>query len=89
VKVHPLPVEERVSSVPGVKIARVYGRPNPLVGAVVAIDVVADDGVDPTDLQARVRAACQDLPRPWQPRSVRVVEEMKIKEGKVVRGLGD
>lgn len=89
VKVHPLPVEERVTSVAGVKIARVYGRPNPLVGAVVAVDVVPDGDVDAKDLERLVRAACHDLPRPWQPRSVRVVEELKVREGKVVRGLGD
>ena len=41
VKVHPLPVEERVKAVPGVVAARVYGRSNALTGALVAVDVVA------------------------------------------------
>ena len=86
VKVHPLPVEDRVTAVPGVRAARVYGRPNPLVGTVVAVDVVPEDGVDVADLKARVRAACADLPRPWQPRSVQVVEEIAMRENKVVRG---
>lgn len=86
VKVHPLPVEERVSAVPGVKVARVYGRTNALVGAVVAVDVVADDGVDEAALKAAIREACADLPRPWQPRSIQVVEELAMKENKVVRG---
>ena len=86
VKVHPLPVEERVTAVPGVRAARAYGRPNALVGAVVAVDVVADEGVDDRELKTAIRDACADLPRPWQPRSIRVVEELAMKENKVVRG---
>lgn len=86
VKVHPLPVEERVTSVPGVQAARVYGRANALVGAVVAIDVVGDGTVEEADLKKAVRAACVDLPRPWQPRSVQVVAELAMKENKVIRG---
>lgn len=87
VKVHPLPVEDRVAAVPGVRVARVYGRPNALVGAVVAVDVVPDDSADPDALKAAVRAACADLPRAWQPRSVRVVDELETKGGKTVRGI--
>ncbi len=86
VKVHPLPVEERVTAVPGVRAARVYGRTNALVGAVVAVDVVADDGVDERELKSTIRDACADLPRPWQPRSIQVVAELAMKENKVVRG---
>ncbi|KAA1427484.1 class I adenylate-forming enzyme family protein [Nocardioides antri] len=86
VKVHPLPVEERVAAVPGVRIARVYGRANPLVGAVVAVDVVTDEGVDERELKSAVRTACADLPRPWQPRSIQVVQELEMKENKVIRG---
>lgn len=86
VKVHPLPVEERVATVPGVRIARAYGRANALVGAVVAIDVVPDGEVDERELKASIRAACADLPRPWQPRSIQVVEEAAVKGNKMVRG---
>jgi acyl-coenzyme A synthetase/AMP-(fatty) acid ligase len=86
VKVHPLPVEDRVTAVPGVRMARVYGRSNALVGAVVAVDVVAEAGADPRNLKATIRKACADLPRPWQPRSIRVVDEVEMKDNKVVRG---
>lgn len=86
VKVHPLPVEDRVIDVPGVRAARVYGRDNALVGAVVAVDVVIEAGIEPKTLKAAVRKACSDLPRPWQPRSIRVVEELEMKDNKVVRG---
>jgi acyl-CoA synthetase (AMP-forming)/AMP-acid ligase II len=88
VKVHPLPVEDRVATAAGVRAARVYGRPNPLVGTVVAVDVVPDGTVEADALKAAVRAACADLPRPWQPRSVRVVEELETKGGKTIRGVG-
>jgi acyl-coenzyme A synthetase/AMP-(fatty) acid ligase len=86
VKVHPLPVEERVTAVLGVRAARVYGRANPLVGAVVAVDVVAEEGVDERELKSLIREACADLPRPWQPRSIQLVAELAMKENKVVRG---
>src|SRR5207302_1178764 len=39
-KVHPLPVEEAVCSVPGVQLAAVYGRPNAVTGPIVAVDLV-------------------------------------------------
>jgi len=86
VKVHPLPVEECVARVEGVRIARVYGRRNALVGAVVAVDVVPDGLVDEQALKAEIRAACQDLPRPWQPRSIRIVRNAVMRENKLVRG---
>ncbi|WP_183094336.1 class I adenylate-forming enzyme family protein [Nocardioides stalactiti] len=89
VKVHPLPVEDRVTAVPGVRAARVYGRANALVGAVVAVDVVLDEGADEATakaVKAAIRDACADLPRPWQPKSIVVVAELAMKENKVVRG---
>ncbi len=90
VKVHPLPVEARISAVPGVKIARVHGRPSALVGHIVVADVVADGVVDPQELIAAVRAACADLPRPSQPQRVRILTEAELEEslkgGKLVRG---
>ena len=52
VKVHPLPIEERVGAVPGVDMARVYGRPNAMTGAIVAVEVVAAPGAD-TDARRR------------------------------------
>ncbi|GAB3855562.1 fatty acid--CoA ligase family protein [Nocardioides maradonensis] len=89
VKVHPLPVEERVTRVPGVRAARVYGRSNALVGAVVAVDVVLEPGADEAEVKRDVKAACGDLARPAQPRSVRVVDELETKGGKTIRGVGD
>ena len=85
-KVHPLPIEERIAGVAGVRAVRVYGRQNALVGAVVAVDVVPESEADEDALKDAVRSACADLPRPWQPRVVRVVAELAMTQGKIVRG---
>lgn len=85
VKVHPLPIEERVAAVEGVAVARAFGRPNPMTGAIVALEVVAVPGADPDDLRAHIRAACADLPPAAQPRSVRFVDAVSTTGGKIVR----
>lgn len=90
VKVHPLPIEERVAAVAGVRLARVHGRSNPMVGAVVAVEIVLAEDADEREVKDAVRAACADLPRAWQPRSIKVVDEAELatatKGGKMVRG---
>ncbi|WP_377320853.1 class I adenylate-forming enzyme family protein [Pimelobacter simplex] len=91
VKVHPLPIEERVAAVPGVQVARVHGRANPMVGAVVAVEVAltAEARADESAVKSAIRSACADLPRAWQPRSIKVVDEAVLaaatKGGKTVR----
>jgi hypothetical protein len=47
---------------------------------------VPDGAVDEAALKDAVRSACADLPRPWQPRVVRVVDELATVQGKIVRG---
>lgn len=85
VKVHPLPIEERVAAVTGVAMARVFGRPNPMTGAIVAVDVVAAEGADTAAVDAAIRAACADLPPAAQPRRVRFVDEISTAGNKIVR----
>lgn len=85
VKVHPLPIEERVGAVPGVDVARVYGRPNALTGAIVAVEVVPSAGVDPAAVVEAVRQACADLPPAWRPRSVKCVDSVTTTGDKIVR----
>jgi acyl-CoA synthetase (AMP-forming)/AMP-acid ligase II len=85
VKVHPLPIEERVGAVPGVDIARVYGRPNPMTGAIVAVEVVAAPGAEQATIQAGIRAACADLPPAAQPRSIKFVDSVSTAGDKIVR----
>jgi len=85
VKVHPLTIEERVSAVPGVDVARVYGRKNAMTGQIVALEVVADPGADPQVVDAAIREACADLPSASRPRSIRFVAEVTMAGSKIVR----
>jgi acyl-coenzyme A synthetase/AMP-(fatty) acid ligase len=89
VKVHPLPVEERILALPGVDAARVYGRPSKLTGAIVAVELVPTGGVESADaekIRRAVKDAVADLPRAWQPRSVTMVDGLETRGGKTVRG---
>jgi acyl-CoA synthetase (AMP-forming)/AMP-acid ligase II len=85
VKVHPLPIEERVAAVDGVAMARVYGRANPLTGSIVAIDVVLADGADEDAVRDAIRAVCADLPAPSRPRSIKFVDTVAMTGSKIVR----
>ena len=89
VKVHPLPVEERILALESVKAARVFGRPSKLTGAIVAVEIVPTEGTDKADadkIRRDVRNVVADLPRAWQPRSVTVVDALETRGGKTVRG---
>jgi acyl-CoA synthetase (AMP-forming)/AMP-acid ligase II len=85
VKVSPLPVEELVEAVPGVEVARVFGRANKMTGAIVAVEAVAAQGTDREALADAIRAACESLPAAWRPRSVRIVDEIATLGGKRTR----
>lgn len=86
VKVHPIPIEDRVSRVPGVSLVRAYGRPNPLTGHVLAVEIVLEPGHDERTVDAAVRAACADLPPAARPRSIRFLETMTTTGNKMLRG---
>lgn len=85
VKVHPLTVEERVSAVDGVGVARVFGRPNPMTGQIVAVEVVLMPEADPAAVDAAIRLACADLPSAARPRSIRFVDRLAVAGSKIVR----
>jgi acyl-CoA synthetase (AMP-forming)/AMP-acid ligase II len=85
VKVHPLPIEERVGGVPGVDMARVYGRPNAMTGAIVAVEVVPAPGADTDAIRDAIRAACADLAPAARPRSIRFVDTVAMAGNKIVR----
>jgi acyl-CoA synthetase (AMP-forming)/AMP-acid ligase II len=89
VKVHPLPIEERIGSLPGVAIARVYGRPNAMTGAIVAVEVVGAPGADTEALDGAIRAACEDLPAAARPRSIRFVDALVTTGNKIARASAD
>ncbi|MCK5891557.1 MAG: class I adenylate-forming enzyme family protein [Aeromicrobium sp.] len=85
VKVHPLPIEERVAAVDGVVMARVYGRPNAMTGAIVALEVVAAPGTDEAELKTALKAACADLVPASRPRSITFVDEIVTTGSKILR----
>lgn len=92
VKVHPLPVEDRITPLPAVAMARVFGRPNRLTGAIVAVEIVPEGGVDSADsneIRRQITAALSDLPPAWHPRSVKLVASIETRGEKTVRGLQD
>lgn len=85
VKVHPLPIEEVVGGVDGVELVRAYGHANPVAGQIVAVDVVARNGI-PTDvLDREIRRACESLPPAARPRRVRFVDDLDLRGTKVAR----
>ena len=85
-KVHPLPIEELAAGVDGVELASAYGRPNPVTGQIVALDVVLSNGSDPKRVEAGIREACEALPRAGRPRRIRFVEELETRGNKLIRG---
>ena len=85
VKVHPLTIEERVSAVDGVGVARVFGRPNPMTGQIVALEVVAVPDADQAVVESAIRQACADLPSASRPRSIRFVDQVAMAGSKIVR----
>jgi acyl-CoA synthetase (AMP-forming)/AMP-acid ligase II len=85
VKVHPLPVEDRVGAIPGVKLVRAYGRPSALTGSIVAVDIVPFEGADEEELYLTVKSACADLPAASRPRSINFVETIQTVGNKVLR----
>ncbi|HEX3333886.1 MAG TPA: class I adenylate-forming enzyme family protein [Acidimicrobiales bacterium] len=92
VKVHPLPVEDRITGLDSVALARVFGRPNKLTGAIVAAEIVPLGGLEGADVEsirAQIKTAVADLPRAWQPRSVTFVDAIETKGGKTIRRMED
>lgn len=91
VKVHPLPIEERISAVPGVAMARVFGRPNRMTGAIVAVEVVPEEKDLDEDaeeaLEDAIREACEDLVAAARPRSIKFVDEIVTQGNKITRGV--
>jgi acyl-CoA synthetase (AMP-forming)/AMP-acid ligase II len=85
VKVHPIPIEDTIAAVPGVHLVRVFGRENKLTGAIVAAEIVAEPGADPDVLADAVRTACAELPAAMRPRSIKFVQELAVRGGKVSR----
>jgi len=90
--VHPLPVEDRITGLESVAMARVFGRPSKLTGAIVAVEIVPVGGIAGAHIEgirSEVKAAVADLPRAWHPRSVTFVDTIETRGGKTIRGMQD
>lgn len=87
VKVHPLPIEDRISQIEGVALVHAYGRPSKMVGHIVALDVVAMEGMDEDQLRAEIREATADMPPAARPRSIKFVSTMDTAGNKLRRGV--
>lgn len=85
VKVHPLDVENRISPLEGVKLVRAYGLKNPVVGQIVAVDVVCNEGYDPTLVEDQIHEACKVLVPAARPRSINFVDAILTKNMKLSR----
>lgn len=91
IKVHPLPVEDRILTLGCVEAARVFGRPSRLTGSIVTVDIVPVGGAasaDADSIRHAVKDVVADLPRAWQPRSINLVDAVETRGGKTVRGTG-
>jgi len=85
VKVHPLPVEEAAGRVSGVALVRAYGRPSPVTGQIVALDVILRPDADPRKVEDEIRTACSALLPAAQPRRIRFVDHIETRGNKVAR----
>lgn len=85
VKVHPLEVENTISALPEVKLARVYGQENPVVGQIVAADIVPAGQLSHEEVEKSVRQACNALSRHARPRVINIVESIETSNFKLKR----
>jgi acyl-CoA synthetase (AMP-forming)/AMP-acid ligase II len=85
VKVHPVEVEDVICALPAVKLARVFGQPNPVTGHIVAVEVVRNDGYTDQEAEESIRQACLVLSRHARPRSINFVATMATNNFKLKR----
>jgi acyl-coenzyme A synthetase/AMP-(fatty) acid ligase len=92
-KVHPEEVEAVINSVPWVHLSRVAARKNPITGAVVVAEVVAnsqlatDGGAAGEDLKRAILDACRrNLAAYKVPAAIRFVPALEVgPSGKLIR----
>lgn len=91
-KVHPEEVERALLSHPGVRLVRVYAKANPIMGALVAADIVASDGAEAAAggagaLREAIKLhAAERLARHMVPAFLRLVADFETNAaGKLVR----
>lgn len=86
VKVHPVEVEEVIQAIEGIKIAKVYGKSNPITGKIVVADIVLQSGFDPNKVKKDIIKQCNKvLSRQKVPKMIYIKEDIDISNFKLVR----
>nr|WP_239479993.1 class I adenylate-forming enzyme family protein [Actibacterium sp. 188UL27-1] len=88
VKVYPERVERVIAAVPGVGLAQVISRKNPITGALLMANVVAEDSADQAALKVAITETCRaELEREAVPARITFVAALEMNAaGKIKRG---
>lgn len=86
-KVHPTAIESLILELPDVRAARVFGKPNPILGSLVAAEIVAQPKVDTTRLKQKILEHCKSRLERFQiPAMIQFVDDFDLTPaGKVKR----
>ena len=87
-KVHPEEVEAVLNSLPSVRASRVFGKSNPITGALVAADIVLSEPAAPREGLERdiIALARKQLPAHMAPARIRFVADLPMTDaGKLSR----
>ena len=89
-KVHPEEVEAVLNSLDCVRAARVFGKPSPITGALVAAEIVlAEPSTSSWEVEREIAAAVRaKLPAFMAPARIRFVDELPMTEAGKLRRHG-
>ena len=79
-KVYPAAVEAFLLGLSEIREARVFGEPNPMVGTLVAAELVLDSAADPKLAKKAIAKACREgLPGYQVPRVLKIVDAIEVR----------
>lgn len=86
-KVHPELIEQHLSLVPQVQGIIAYGFRNTMLGELVAVDLLVDDGAREDVVKQALQQRAKQVLQPWQrPARIRFVRSLSVNQnGKLVR----
>jgi acyl-CoA synthetase (AMP-forming)/AMP-acid ligase II len=86
-KVYPAEVEHVLRAIAGVADVRVFGKTSSIAGELVACEIVASPGCEPSELKETISRTCRNaLASHQQPRIIRFVDHIDISSaGKTLR----
>jgi len=87
VKIHPEMVEQTLTAVPGVRLARITSKKSPIAGALVVAEVLPDPETDTKALKTAIQTHCKaHLEREAVPAIIRFVDDLTLNAaGKLIR----